>query len=222
MVRRLSFDCSEIINIPMTYSLISYHNLNSEQKENFFKFCYECSFEDQPAAKNMWEDDWHKNPHTLPYVLEIEKRFDWPNGNFFVLMQEEKIIGCSGVYKSIFDSNVAIAGVRSWVHSRFRHDNLNREYFLPEEKKWAIENNCKVVALTFNQYNKNIIEIFKRRRLGEKSNRLSTREPKHLFYSGLKEVPFSVKIQHTEQWLIYESISTYEPNWELIKYHSGL
>ena len=32
---------------------------------------------------------------------------------------------------------------------------------LPLHKRWAIENKCEIIALSFNEYNKNIIEIFK-------------------------------------------------------------
>jgi hypothetical protein len=201
----------------MTYQLIEYSNISLELKEKFFKFCLDCSLEDQPAAKNMWEDDWYNKSHTLPYILEIEKRFINPNGEFFILFDNDHIIGCSGVYKSAFDSNISIAGVRTWTDKKYRHESINREYFFPAQKKWSIDNNIKIISLTFNDYNKNIIEIFKRKRIGEQIDRLTTRKPKHLFYSNFNQVPFLVNVQQTPQWVIYENLADYNFDWHSIR-----
>jgi hypothetical protein len=203
----------------MNYTISRYNNLTLERKDQFFKFCYECSKEtDQPAANNMWEDDWFNKSHTLPYILEIDNRFKYPNGEFFILSTDDEIVGCSGVYQSTFDKNICIAGVRTWIKPEHRHSSINREYFFPTQKQWALEHNFKIISLTFNSYNKNMIEIFKRKRIGEKLNRLETRQPKHLFYSNFNQVPFSVVVQNTEQWLIYEKLSDYTFDWDTIRY----
>jgi|688.fasta_scaffold76793_3 hypothetical protein len=202
----------------MTYKLIEYTNLSYPDKEDFFKFCYECSLEDQPAAKNMWEDDWYNKTYSLPYLLEIEKRFNSPNGAFFVLFDNSSIVGCSGVYKSSFNDSISIAGVRTWTSKMHRHASVNREYFFPAEKQWAIDHGYKAIALTFNDYNKNLIEIFKRKRFGETLDRINTREPKHLFYSNFNQVPFAVEIQKTPQWIIYETLTDFNFNWEEIRH----
>ena len=202
----------------MTYKLIEYTNLSYSDKEDFFKFCYECSLEDQPAAKNMWEDDWYNKTYSLPYLLEIEKRFNSPNGAFFVLFDNSSVVGCSGVYKSSFNDSISIAGVRTWTNKMHRHASVNREYFFPAEKQWAIDHGYKAIALTFNDYNKNLIEIFKRKRFGETLDRINTREPKHLFYSNFNQVPFAVEIQNTPQWIIYETLTDFNFNWEEIRH----
>jgi hypothetical protein len=81
--------------------------------------------------------------------------------------------------------------------------------------KLAIKNKCKQVALTFNDYNKNIIAIWKRTRLGEKR---TPREPRHMFYSNFNEVPFPVTIQYTSQLVIYEKLDEeWAFNWHTIK-----
>ena len=160
----------------------------------------------QPASVNLWADDWETNSHTLPYLLTNTKRFDGAHGEFFLLYDNDQIVACSGVYISEFNKDIAIAGVRTWVSKDYRHLAVNKDYLLAEHKKWALSHNVKLLALTFNDYNKNIIQIFKRNRLGEKTGRIGNREPKHLFYTGLHEVPFPVKIQHTSQWVIYEKL----------------
>jgi hypothetical protein len=198
----------------MTFSVVTYNLID---KEDFFNFCREASTEvSQPAAKNMWNINWKDKPETLPYLLEVNKRFNEPNGEFFILKSNDKIIGCSGVYTSQFDSQIGIAGVRTWIHKDYRNSGIKREYILPEQKQWCKDNGHKLVALTFNDYNKNIIQIFKRKRLGEVTDRITSREPHHLFYNGLEEVKFPVIIQHTKQWVIYEKLTNWDYNWELI------
>jgi hypothetical protein len=187
---------------------------------DFFNFLKTQSGEtEQPASVNLWSDDWIKATHTLPYILTNTKRFDGTNGEFFILYDKDKIIACSGIYISDFNKDIAIAGVRTWISKGYRHLSLNKDYLLVEHKKWATNKNIKMIALSFNEYNKNIIQIFKRNRLGEKTGRIANREPHNMFYNGLHEVNFPVTIQYTPQWVIYEKIdNAFDFDWSSIKW----
>jgi hypothetical protein len=110
---------------------------------------------------------------------------------------------------------VAIAGCRTWIDNDHRNRSLPREILLPAQKKWAQDQNAAAVVLTFNDYNKNLINAWKRKRLGEHR---TPRQPFHLFYNNFNEVEFPVKIQHTKQWVIYEILdSSFNFNWENIR-----
>jgi hypothetical protein len=204
----------------MNYQVVSFYSLTDKEKRQFYNFCKKQSDEiSQPAAANMWHDDWRTHPNTLPYILEIESRFRTPLGDFNILKLGHKILACAGVYRSEFSKDIAVAGCRTWVSKEFRNSNLMREFILPAQKKWSIENNFKMLCLSFNEYNKNIIEVYKRRRLGETIDRINTKEPHHLFFTGLYTVDFPVNIQYTKQWVIYEKLdSAANFNWELIKW----
>jgi hypothetical protein len=197
--------------------IVRYSEINDNTK--FFSFLKTESLEvNQPACVNLWAEDYITNVHTLPYILTNTKRFDGINGEFYILYDDDKIIACGGVYISAFSKDIAIAGVRTWVNKEYRHLTLNKDYLLVEHKKWAIDKNMKMIALSFNDYNKNIIQIFKRNRLGEKPGRTNNREPKHVFYNGLLEVKFPVNIQYTPQWVIYEQLdSSFEFDWNTLK-----
>jgi hypothetical protein len=198
----------------------SFYNLTFDEKETFWNFCKSAFLENSPASVNMWDNNWRDKANTLPYILEKTSRFK-DNGIFYILFDNDKIIACSGIYKAEFSDKVALAGVRTWIDKSYRNNSINREYLLPYQKSWALENNFKIIALTFNEYNKNVIQIFKRNRLGEKNNRINFRNPKHLFYSGLHEVKFPVTIQYTKQWVIYEKLDLdYNFNWEFLKYQN--
>jgi len=189
---------------------------NQNIAEEFFNFCQHASLEKtQPAASNMWSNEWQDQKHTLPYILTYTDRFTEPNGEFFLLYKDNDIIGCSGVYISQFSNEIALAGARTWIVPQFRHLLLPRELLLPAQKKWATEKKLKLVALTFNDYNKNMIVLWRRMRLGE--NR-SVRRPEHLFFNGVNEIEFPVTIQHTKQWVIYEKLDqSWDFDWSSIR-----
>ena len=197
--------------------IVRYSDLADDAE--FFNFLKTQSLEvDQPASVNLWTEDWETNVSTLPYILNNTKRFDGTNGEFYILYENDLIIACGGVYISDFSKDIAIAGVRTWVSKNYRHLALNKDYLLVEHKKWAMNKNIKMIALSFNEYNKNIIQIFKRNRLGEKPGRINSREPHNMFYSGLHEVNFPVTIQYTQQWIIYEKIdNTFNFDWSKLK-----
>lgn len=190
------------------YQLVTF---NDQIKEQFLDFCRDASLQDDPAAVNMWVDDWSLHSHTLPYILINSNRYSAPNGEFFIVLHDSKIVGCSGIYFSEFDPKVAIAGCRTWITKDYRNKSLPRELLLPAQKKWAQDRNASAVGLTFNEYNKNLINTWKRVRLGEQR---SPRESHHLFYSNFNEVDFPVTIQYTKQWIIYERLDpTFDFDW---------
>lgn len=195
----------------MTYRIASYQTLSTQEKTEFFKFCQEESKETtQLAHSNMWTDDWESQENTLLYLLEKTKKFHRNRGEMFILYYGDQVVACSGVCKSNVSDLIAIGGVRTWITKSHRNNSILREYLLPIHKNWAINRGYKQLILSFNNHNKNIIQIFKRNRLAEKAGRTNSRQPHHLFYNGLKEIPYSINLYDTEQWVIYEEL---DPNW---------
>lgn len=199
----------------MNFEVVPYHTLDSKSKEKFFNFLKEVSTSTDPASSNMWGD----GTHTLNYLLEKTDRFSNDNGEYHIVFDQEQIVLCGGVYKSSFSKDFAFAGTRLWVNNTYRHNSLVRETLLPYHKKWGVNNGCRAVGLCFNDYNRNIIEIFKRRRVGEIRDRISTRTSDHLFFNGIEEVLFPVTVQYTKQWVIYEKLDpSFDFNWNSIKW----
>lgn len=197
-------------------SLIS-HNYYDLRDKDFFVSWLKNIRDKSPAVSNMYSLDWKTNPSTLLYILEKTDRFS--NDSFHVWFKDNEIVGCSGIYISEFCKDFAIGGVRTYIDPKYRHLSLNKDYFLVKQKEWALRRNIKAMGLTFNDYNKNIIEIFKRNRLGEKNGRIKSRQPYNLFYNGIIEVKFPVYIQFTKQWVIYEKFDpTFDFDWEKIKF----
>lgn len=165
------------------------------------------------AASNMWDDDWENKPNTLPHKLYISNQYK--NGTFNIALDNNVIVACSGAYVSMFNNRLLIAGTRTWIKKDYRNMQLPREYFLPREKAWALAHNMGAIALTFNDYNKNLITTFKRMRLGESR---SAREPKHIFYTNMIEVPFPVTVQYTKQYVVYEKLNDWDFDWKSIEW----
>jgi len=200
----------------MTYKSIPYQSLNDSEKQAFIDFLKDARTETtQPAHENMWDDDWSNKNNTLPYILEYTDRFS-NNGIYQVLFDGNKVVASSGAYVSAFCDELAIVGVRTWIRKEYRNLSLAREYLLPIEKAWAIENKLKAIAVSFNDYNKNIATLWKRMRLGE--NR-TPRQSYHMFYNGINEITFPVNIQYTKQWVMYEKLDkSFDYDWSKIKW----
>lgn len=188
-----------------------------ENKDLFFEFCKaESNDTRQSAHSNMWCEEWASTPDTLVYQLHKRYRYFDGNGEFHIAFDDDKIIGCSGVYRSQFCNDLAIVGCRTWIKREYRNKSIPREYLLPANKEWALKNNCKAAAITFNEYNRNLIEPFKRKRFGEVR---SERAPHHLFYNDLIEIKFPVEIFKTKQWLSYETLDkNFHFDWTSIAY----
>lgn len=198
---------------------LTYNSLSNIEKKEFFSFLKTTKNYVSPAAVNMWDDNWKIKKETLPYLLENTNRFDGINGEFYIFYDNTTLIACGGVYISSFNNCIGIAGVRTWVDTKYRHSSILRESMLPVHKQWCVDRDIKIVSLTFNQYNKNLIQVFKRNRLGETFHRTTTRQEHHLFFNGLHEVPFLVNVQFTPQWLIYEKLDkNFYFNWNTIKW----
>jgi hypothetical protein len=194
--------------------VVDFYELSTDQVDNFFSFLKSQQTTNDPAWTNMWDDNWQNKANTLPYILIQTNKYNGANGAFYVVYDDEKVVACGGVSKLATNAFIAIAGTRTWIAEEYRHQCIARNYLLPKHKAWAIKNKCKQVAVTFNEYNKNIIVIWKRNRLGE--NR-GPREPHHLCYSNLNEVAFPVIIQYTPQWVIYEKLDVdWQFNWQCI------
>ena len=186
--------------------VLTYNNLSIVEKENFYTFLKSTQLESKPASINMWNNDWIDKKNTLPFILENTDRFNSDNGEYHILFDGTTIVACGGVYISNFSQDVALIGVRTWVNKNYRNNSILREHLLPVQKAWCKQNSIKIIALSFNDYNKNLIQVFKKRRLGETKERIKTRDPHHLFYSNFNEVQFPVIIQYTKQWIVYEAI----------------
>jgi GNAT superfamily N-acetyltransferase len=195
--------------------VIDFYKLTDKKVSEFFKFLQSQQTTKDPAWTNMWDDQWEDKANTLPYILTKTSKYKGSEGAFYIVYDGKKVIACGGVAKLATNALIALAGTRTWIAEEYRNQNIARNYLLPEHKAWAIKNNCKQVALTFNDYNKNIIAIWKRTRLGESR---TPREPRHFCYSNFNEVPFPVTIQYTSQWVIYEKLDIeWKFDWQIIK-----
>lgn len=194
----------------------SYYNLSNQELIKFQNFLQESSKErSQPAYVNMYDENWKNKPNTLLFLLEKTNRFQ-DNGYFQVLFDHDKIIACSGMYASQFSKDIAILGCRTWVAKDYRNKMIPREFLLPTERNIAIQRNYKCVILTFNDYNKNLSLIWKRKRFGEKR---SDRKSYHFGFNGVTLLDFPVMIQHTRQWVIYENLEkSFDFDWRSIRY----
>lgn len=202
------------------FILKTYDDFTLEDKEIFFNFCRYASKETKELASvNMWARNTFVKPWTLGYRLESTKEFHEPNGKFYVLYHDNEVIGCSGIHVSEFHPLIFSAGVRTWIKKEYRNQSINKKYFFPEQRAWAVKKNAKIIFLSFNDYNKNLIQVFKRNRLGENKERVTNRNKNDLFSNGLKTIDFPLIINKTKQWICYETIDKdFDYDWNSLAY----
>lgn len=194
---------------PKTFS-----SLSDKERNTFFEYLKRITLEETKdlASVNMWHPDWENEPKTLMYILCKTNLLSEDNGEYHIIFDELGDIACSaGVYKSEFDKSFGLS-TRLWVERKYRNLYLGGYTLQIEMKKWCLDNKCRAGGMSFNEYNKNLKYLFKRRRGAPKLTE------KNLFYNGLWEVEFPIIIKYTKQWLAYEKFdSTYEFDWESIR-----
>jgi hypothetical protein len=204
----------------MTYTTKSYQLLSPAEKNQFFSFLqYESQNNDNPAYVNMWDDHWETKENTLPYLLEKTKKFHRNKGEMYIIYFENTPVACGGVCKSNINEFVAVGGVRTWITKLHRNKLLAKEYLMPMHRSWAIKRNFKIIAFSFNEYNKRLVGAFKRTRLGENKDRLAKRLEHNVFYNGFNEVKFPINLFHTKQWVVYEKLDiNFDIAWDKHRY----
>jgi predicted GNAT family N-acyltransferase len=198
----------------------NFYELSLLEKDHFYEFLKSFKDDRSPAVKNMWDDDWANKNYTLPYLLHNTTRFIEPNGSFFIYYNNDDIVACAGVYVSEFNKSITLIGVRLLIAYKYRHQNIGVNIVFPHQKQWATEHNQKMIVISFNDYNKNLSEIFTRQRLGEKVKTVDKlTDPKKMFYNGYNKLSYPVLIQNTKQWVIYEYLDKdWFYDWSQIKY----
>lgn len=191
--------------------MITVSPYKTEDHNDLITFCKTESIDNHLSSENMWHEDWEIMSNTLPYILQFGNRFSNNNGEFYILRDDENIIGCSGIYISEFSSLVALAGTRTWINRKYRNMQLAKDYLLVAQRGWAVRNNIEIVACSFNEYNKNIRVLFTR------GQNIGSRSSDHMFYKNFNMLDYPVTIQHVPQWVIYENLTDFRFNWESIR-----
>lgn len=163
------------------------------------------------AASNMWCKKWQQSSETLLYILLKNDRFAGEKGKFFLLREDDEIIGCGGAYISSFSEKVAFLGVRTWISKEYRSMQLVKDYLLVAQKKWAIGIGIETLAISFNAYNKNLRKLFLR------GQAIGTRTEDHLFYKNCNVLDYLTVIQNVPQYVMYENMTDYTFDWETLK-----
>jgi len=158
-------------------------------------------------------DDKNQAAGNMVRLSETLSRF-----NLFNLVYDgDKPIACGGLYISDFDPRFAFIGVRSYVLPEYKQKRIIKNYILTAHKQWAIKNKIKAIGMSFNDYNKNLIKLWSKPRLGMPAECL----PQHLFYSNFNIVPFPINIRETKQYVAYENLDSWEYDWNKLRWKDG-
>lgn len=152
-----------MIREPRHTCVITVHGdaLNEWVLGKLLEFCREAEKEvDQPAVKNMAASNWEEHPETLLNKLH-SGTFDTGRGQLVTIWDKENedIVAVSGTYRSEFDHETWIAGVRTWTRKQSRHELLVGRILLPAQEAFIVKNKGKAMCMTFNQANSSIPDL---------------------------------------------------------------
>jgi GNAT superfamily N-acetyltransferase len=176
--------------------------ITSKQHNSLTNLSQLASMLDDPAAKNYDIVDWHHKNDTLLYAFFNKKRFDV----FNILHHNGTPIAMSGAY--VFN-HVPIIGVRTFTHPDYRGGGhwCQARHILPAQIDYYENLGYKKVWLTFNSYNKKLINFLKRMSEGKASHMGGG--PKTI-YKNLKWYDEPQVIQYTDQIIAELIIEDYK------------
>ena len=171
----------------------------------------------KPSSENMRLQDWQCTPNSLLYLLRKTNRFSCNQGLFTCLYDQTRLVALSGCYRSEWDQNVVIGGVRAWVIPEYRARYLQARWLLSAQKNWAYQNNCAVFCLSFNDYNKKLMNIITRSGKYQNKAKKGVGYTRPDFYDNFTLLQQKVMIQYTPQWVVYQNLREYMVKWPFVE-----
>lgn len=152
-----------------------------------------------PAMKNMGYE-----PYT-GLLFNISNKLRWADniGSISILYNNLDIIGISCSEISEFDPNFGIGGIRCWLDSSFRTDQLITKHLLNDNLNWCKQKKLHGMILTFNDYNKWIYNAIKRKR---DNKAVSLAKVWSNWWNDCIIIDSQIKIRNVDQWCVIKPI----------------
>lgn len=176
--------------------------ITDEQHTRLIKLCEDAYYLKESAYENYDVSDWQNKPHTLLNLLYFKKRFELFN---LVLTDDKKPIAMSGTY---LWEDTPIIGVRAFTHPDYRGGGnwCQARHIFPKQIDWWEQKGYDKVWLTFNDYNKKLVNFLRRMSAGKASTFGGPRE----IYKNLEWFNEPKEIQFTMQTVAELKISNYK------------
>lgn len=199
--------------------LLHSDDYSEEQLAALDKFCRIAGQESKhPASVNMDSSNWKTNKASLLYLLLIEGRFKKSNGGLYCYYEQDEIIAVSGFYKSDFDPDIYLCGVRSWVLKKYRLNLLLTEKIIPLQLEEISKRTGKAAVISFNDSTKSFAKLVERSNKSPESKIklfFGNRYPKMYEDMIFHEKP--VIIKNTKQWILVKYLQPHPFDWSSLE-----
>ena len=114
------------------------------------------------------------------------------------VLHNENIVSLSGVQR--YSDSVGILGKRFYTLKDYRKspmgkpNNFFQDYMYEPQLTWSIDNNLKIVLITFNKHNKKLIPVLEREQKKGRS------------FQSFKKLDKKLIINNTEQYVFYKKL----------------
>jgi hypothetical protein len=116
---------------------------------------------------------------------------------------EDSMVGISCVEHSTISNIFTSGGNRCWLDHRYRGNQSVTKHLLQSNLNWSEANGFSGMVLTFNEYNKGLWEIIKRRSEGKHAQFGSTWSD---FWNDCIAIPEPIILHNTKQWAIIKPV----------------
>lgn len=193
----------------MELKLIHSDNFDETDLIQVIELCRKNSY-----IPNYEVEDWKSKNNSFLHVFLNEKRFSQERGGLLLLRDGKKLCGFSGYYRSSFNRDVYLLGVRTLVDVHYRHKLLMSSHFIPKQID-LVTGQAKLVAFTFDLNNvKNIYHIYQE---GKLNNFLKNKLATFPHWERLISLDYPVLIQGTLQNVLYIKLDeSFEFQWSTL------
>lgn len=131
-----------------SYDSICSDTITPNQLQKLERFVNDNVDHSEPAAANMGRD----NSAGLLYNIDRSLRWRVDQGAIFLIYDNGEPVAISCVEFPENSDQFAIGGIRTWIKRSHRATQI-AGYFLDLHTRWARNENCAFMLITFNDYN---------------------------------------------------------------------
>lgn len=187
------------------YKVDALHAASHDEAERtrIAEFCRVAQAEaDNRAIDSIRIDGWETNPSSLMWAVR-RTRFDFPNGIFHIVSNEETDVSVAGAYISDFDPCTTMVGVRAWTLPEHRSRFLLGDYVLPLQLLWAVGHGSDIAMMTFAPYNRWLAKMILRAASGRA---LALGQANSAAFMDWTAHPTLCRIKEVEQIVLYKQL----------------
>jgi hypothetical protein len=167
--------------------------------------------------ENFSDVGWMTNNRCLLFKFFVKKFFKTADGGLVLVFDDDTLVHASGYYRSTFDPDVFLTGVRTVTLPCYRHKLLMSSYNVPLQTEGVRKLGGKMMMYTFDK-DKSLYNLFVNKKfnlfLRNRYDEFNVNE----IYGDLTPYEHPVYVNYTTQNVLYKLLDpAFEFEWSKIR-----